>query len=116
MSSYAAVQVRLRRLGISAGLLLMLIASGAARAESNTHPCTGADLPLTTERQVVQAAECLFDGRVVKVDRVSAGNDWAYRLRLLLDGGRVRTVDLNRTSGMPTNPAVLEEVNETLDR
>ncbi len=114
MSSYAAA--RLRRLGISAGLLLMLMASGAARAESNAHPCTGADLPLTTERQVVQAAECLFDGRVVKVDRVSAGNDWAYRLRLLLEGGRVRTVDLNRTSGMPTNPVVLEEVNETLDR
>ena len=114
MSSNAAV--RLRRLGISTGILLMLMISGATRAESGAHPCTGERLPLSTERQVVQAAECLFDGRVVKVDRVSAGNDWAYRLRLLLDGGRVRTVDLNRTSGMPTNPAVLEEVNEALNR
>jgi|AntRauTorcE11897_2_1112592.scaffolds.fasta_scaffold81320_2 hypothetical protein len=114
MSSYVAA--RLRHLGINAGIWAVLVASGAALAESNGHPCTGAPLPLTSERQVVQAAECLFDGRVVKVDRVSAGSDWAYRLRLLLDAGRVRTVDLNPSTGMPVDPAVREEVNETLDR
>ncbi|MEX1216185.1 PepSY domain-containing protein [Saccharospirillum sp.] len=114
MSSFAAAH--LRRLGISAVMLWMLAVSGVVQAENNRHPCTSATLPLTTERQVVQSAECLFDGRVVKVDRVSAGSDWAYRLRLLLDGGRVRTVDLNRETGMPIDPAVLEEVNETLDR
>ncbi len=114
MSSYAAAP--LRRLGISVCCLLLLVAAGAAQAEDNRHPCTGAALPLNTESAVVQAAECLFGGRVVKVDRVSAGNDWAYRLRLLLDAGRVRTVDLNRSTGMPVDPAVREEVNETLDR
>jgi len=114
MSSYAAAHLRLP--GMYAAVLFLLLFTGAAQAEDSRHPCTGTPLPLTTESAVVQAAECLFNGRVVKVERVSDGSDWAYRLRLLLEAGRVRTVDLNRSTGMPVDPAVREEVNETLDR
>lgn len=72
---------------------------------AETHPCTGASLPLTTEGAVVQAAECLFDGRVVKVERAGSGSSWVYRLRILLEGGRVRTIDFDPANGQPVNPA-----------
>ncbi len=88
-----------------------------ARAESpDTHPCTGAQIPLTSERAVVQAAECMFKGRVVKVERAGGGDSWVYRLRILLNEGRVKTVDLNPETGLPTDPTVLEEVYEALGR
>lgn len=72
---------------------------------AQTHPCTGANLPLSTEGAVVQAAECLYGGRVVKVERAGSGSNWVYRLRILLEGGRVRSVDFDPASGQPVNPA-----------
>ena len=101
-------------------LLFGLTLAVMVRAESadwpETHPCTGAPIPLSTERDVVQAAECLFKGRVVKVERAGGGDDWVYRLRILLNEGRVKTVDLHPQTGLPTDPAVLEEVYEALGR
>lgn len=94
----------LRSLGLSlATALVMLVLAAPASAE--THPCTGASLPLSTEGAVVQAAECLYSGRVVKVERAGSGSNWVYRLRILLDGGRVRSVDFDPASGQPVNPA-----------
>lgn len=98
------------------GLTLAVMARAEPSGTPDTHPCTGASIPLTTERAVVQAAECMFQGRVVKVERAGNGNDWVYRLRILLNEGRVKTVDLHPQTGLPTDPAVLEEVYEALGR
>lgn len=106
----------LRGLTVLFGLLLTLLVHAESAGDWEAHPCTGAAIPLTTERAVVQAAECLFKGRVVKVERAAGGEDWVYRLRILLDEGRVKTVDLAPQTGMPTDPAVLEEVYEALGR
>lgn len=94
----------LRSLGLilaTAWYLVML----ALPVSAESHPCTGASLPLTTEGAVVQAAECLYGGRVVKVERSGSGTRWVYRLRILLEGGRVRSVDFDPASGEPVNPA-----------
>lgn len=105
-------------LALILGVTLSAVAEVEAesRPRPDTHPCTGADIPLSDERSVVQAAECLFNGRVVKVERVGSSDQWAYRLRILLNEGRVRTVDFNPETGLPTDPQVLEEVYEAADR
>lgn len=105
-----------RLLALVLGVTLAVMSSAETRQKPDNHPCTGAKIPLSGEQSVVQAAECMFEGRVVKVERVGSSGDWAYRLRILLQGGRVKTVDLNPQTGLPTDPRVLEEVYEALDR
>lgn len=98
------------RRSLLALVLGTLVSALAGAEQAETHPCTGAELPLTGESAVVQAAECLFEGRVVKVERVGSSDRWAYRMRILLNEGRVKAVDFDPESGLPTDPAVLEEV------
>lgn len=85
------------------GLLfaLMLHTINPLFAADNVHPCTGEALPLTSEKSVVRAVECLYDGQVAKVERVNQGKSWFYRLRVLIPGGRIKTVDVDPESGMP---------------
>lgn len=100
------------------GLVLMLSLAGVmstATAQTN-HPCPGVSLPLTEERAVVQVGECLFQGRVVKVDRLGSGSQVVFRVRILSSDGRVRNIDLDAATGLPTDPAILEEVNAALGR
>jgi len=81
------------------------------------HPCTGDKIPLTTEKSVVLAIQCLYDGRVAKVEKVNTdGNKWFYQLRVLLPGGRIKTIDVHPETGMPLDPKELEAINETLNR
>ena len=94
----------LRLLGLTLATALYILTL-ALPVSAETHPCTGAGLPLTTEGAVVQAAECLYGGRVVKVERAGSGSNWVYRLRILLEGGRVRSVDFDPASGQPVNPS-----------
>lgn len=94
----------LRSLGLTLATALYTLLL-ALPVSAETHPCTGASLPLSTEGAVVQAAECLYGGRVVKVERAGSGSSWVYRLRILLEGGRVRSVDFDPASGQPVNPA-----------
>lgn len=82
----------------------------------DVHPCTGASIPLTTEKAVVQAIECLYDGRVAKVTQMNAGrDDWYYQLRILIAGGRVKTLDVHPQTGLPLDPKELEAVNAAFD-
>jgi hypothetical protein len=87
------------------GLLfaLMLQATTPLFGAGNVHPCTGEALPLTSEKSVVRAVECLYDGQVAKVEKVNQGKSWFYRLRVLSSGGRIKTVDIDPESGMPIN-------------
>lgn len=104
-----------------AGLLFSFAISVVVYADDlarpDVHPCTGERIPFTTEKAVVQAIECLYDGRVAKVTQVkSSGNAWYYELRVLISGGRVKTVDVNPETGLPLDPNELEAVYEALDR
>lgn len=104
-----------------AGLLLSFTLSVVVYADDlgwpDVHPCTGEDIPLTTERSVVQAIECLYEGRVAKVKQVKTdGGNWYYELRVLISGGRVKTVEVNPETGLPLDPDELEAVYEALDR
>ncbi|TCS40012.1 PepSY domain-containing protein [Reinekea marinisedimentorum] len=85
------------------GLLfaLMVQAMTPLFGADQVHPCTGEALPLTSEKSVVRAVECLYDGQVAKVERVTQGKSWYYRLRVLIPGGRIKTVDIDPESGMP---------------
>jgi len=75
----------------------------------SAHPCTGAEFPLTTEKAVVLAIECLYQGRVAKVDIIQlAGNKWFYQLRVLIPGGRIKTLDVNPETGLPLDLNELE--------
>lgn len=82
----------------------------------DVHPCTGAPIPLTTEKAVVQAIECLYDGRVAKVTQMNAGrSDWYYQLRILISGGRIKTLDVHPQTGLPLDARELEAINATFD-
>ena len=94
----------LRLLGLTLATALYILTL-ALPVSAETHPCTGAGLPLTTEGAVVQAAECLYGGRGVKGERAGSGSNWGYRLRILLGGGRGRSVDFDPASGQPVNPS-----------
>lgn len=96
--------------------LLISLASVSTVSAQNNHPCPGVALPLSEEREVVQVGECLFQGRVVKVDRIGSGNRTVFRVRVLSSDGRVRNIDLDATTGLPTDPSILEEVNAALGR
>lgn len=100
---------------IGLALVVSLASVTTATAQTN-HPCPGVALPLTEERAVVQVGECLFQGRVVKVDRLGSGNQVVFRVRVLSSDGRVRNIDLDAATGLPTDPAILEEVNAALGR
>jgi hypothetical protein len=103
------------------GLLFSLLISMAALADDlawpDVHPCTGVDIPLVTEKSVVLAIECLYQGRVAKVKKVdSTGSAWYYEIRVLTPGGRIKTLDVRPETGLPLDPTELEAVYETLDR
>lgn len=103
------------------GVLIFLALGSVSLADSPTrpdrHPCTKEQIPLTTEKAVVQAVECLYKGRVAKVTRVDGRNgSWFYQLRILISGGRVKTVDVNPETGLPLDSAELEAVYEALNR
>lgn len=97
-------------------VLIMSLASVSTATAQTNHPCPGVVLPLSEERAVVQVGECLFQGRVVKVDRLVSGNRVLFRVRVLSTDGRVRNIELDATTGLPTDPAILEEVNAALGR
>jgi len=99
-----------------AGLIFTLTISFVTFAEDlarpDAHPCTGESIPLTSEKSVVKAIECLYQGRVAKVEQVNAkGNSWFYQLRILIPGGRVKTVDVNPETGLPLDPKELKGLN-----
>lgn len=85
------------------GLVFTLLLQGFGAVYGAEHPCTGETLPLTSEKSVVRAVECLLDGNVAKVEKVKQGKSWHYRLRVLLPGGRIKNVDVNPETGMPIN-------------
>ena len=102
------------------GLLLTAVISVLVFADDqpwpDVHPCTGAAIPLTTEKAVVQAIECLYDGRVAKVTRQNAGrDDWYYQLRILISGGRIKTLDVHPQTGLPLDPKELEAINASVN-
>ena len=100
------------------GMILILCLSAASYAADLTeHPCTHEKIPLTTEKAVVQAVECLYQGRVAKVSQIKGDQgDWYYQLRILISGGRIKTVDVNPETGLPLDPAELEILYETINR
>ena len=100
------------------GLLVFLTLSVVCLADRpSKHPCTQESIPLTTEKSVVKAIECLYQGRVAKVTKVDGRNGtWFYQLRILISGGRVKTVDVNPQTGLPMDTAELEKVYETVNR
>ncbi|MHA7880811.1 MAG: PepSY domain-containing protein [Saccharospirillum sp.] len=97
-------------------LVLAVLVSVTATWAQSGHPCPGVSLPLTEERAVVQVGECLFQGRVVKVDRLSSGGSVVFRVRVLSTDGRVRNIDLDAATGLPIDPAIREEVNAAFGR
>ena len=103
------------------GLLFSLLISMTALADDlawpDVHPCTGEGIPLTTEKSVVLAIECLYQGRVAKVKKVdSSATAWYYEIRVLAPGGRIKTVDVRPETGLPLDQTELEAVYEALDR
>lgn len=103
------------------GVLITLMLSVIVIADDpnwpDTHPCTGAAIPLSSEKAVVSAIECLYEGRVAKVSQVTnKGSDWYYELRVLIPGGRVKTLDVHPQTGLPLEPTELEAVYEALNR
>ncbi|WP_196158324.1 PepSY domain-containing protein [Reinekea sp. G2M2-21] len=99
------------------GLLFSLAVSAIVHADDlsrpDVHPCTGEKIPLTSEKSVVLAIECLYDGRVAKVTQVqSANGQWYYELRVLIPGGRIKNIDVNPETGLPLDPAELEAVTK----
>ena len=97
-------------------LLLAVSLSGLTHADDvnwpKTHPCTGENIPLTTEKSVVSAIECLYKGRVAKVTQIKTGSGWYYELRVLIPGGRIKNIDVNPETGLPIDPAELEAVSQ----
>ena len=99
------------------GLLVSFWVAGAAQAMDDwpdTHPCTGEPIPLTTEKSVVAAIECLYNGRVAKVQKVDA-DEWYYKIRVVSTGGRIKSIDVHPQLGLPLDPEELESVYENLD-
>ncbi len=94
--------------GLLFTLVLSAMSSICAADSPEVHPCTGDKIPLSTEKAVVSAIECLYDAKVAKVEKVTQGGQWLYRLRLLTPSGRVKTVDVDPQTGMPTDPKELE--------
>lgn len=52
-----------------------------------------------SKSEAAELARARYGGRVLKVDEVSNGGRVVYRVRLLLDGGRIKTVNIDGNSG-----------------
>ena len=103
--------------GLIFSLMLSIVVIADEQGWPEEHPCTGEAIPLTTEKSVVLAIECLYSGRVAKVAKArSEDGKWFYQLRILTSGGRVKTVDVHPETGLPLDQKELEAVYETLDR
>lgn len=103
------------------GLLFTLAIGVWANAnefgQPDAHPCTGEPIPLVSEKSVVLAIECLYDGRVAKVSQVKLDTGaWYYQFRLLMTDGRIKTIDIHPETGLPLDPKELEAVYATLNR
>lgn len=103
--------------GLLFSLLLSIVVIADDQGWPENHPCTGEPIPLTSEKSVVLAIECLYQGRVAKVEKVRLDDGkWFYQLRILISGGRVKTLDVHPETGLPLDPKELEAVYETIDR
>lgn len=67
-----------------------------------THPCTGDELPFSTEDQLIRVIECELSGKVVKLTEVPEPPDH-FKARVLLEDGRVKTVLIKRDTGVIAN-------------
>ncbi|MEJ2042964.1 MAG: hypothetical protein P8X74_01755 [Reinekea sp.] len=102
---------------IGGAILMLCLVAASYAADPTKHPCTHETIPLTTEKSVVQAVECLYQGRVAKVTQVKTDQgDWYYQLRILISGGRIKTVDINPETGLPLDPVELESLYEIINR
>jgi hypothetical protein len=107
----------MKRMILGAMLSVMVTWVFAANDWPDTHPCTHEAIPLSSENQVVAAVECIYQGRVAKVEKQNGTNPpWFYRLRVLDSSGRIKEVDIHPQTGLPINKAEREAVYEALNR
>lgn len=52
-----------------------------------------------SKSEAAEMARARYGGRVLKVDEVNNGGRVVYRVRLLLEGGRIKTVNIDGNSG-----------------
>lgn len=107
------------RILVLALLILVGVVPPTSAADGDwpsTHPCTGDKIPLTTEKAVVMAVECLYRGRVAKVSLRRDGDTSYYEFRVLTADGRVRSVAIDPNTGLPLIQQELQAVYEALDR
>lgn len=96
--------------GMAIALILQICTHVYGEERPSVHPCTGDRIPLTSEKAVVRAIECLYDGQVAKVEKVGKGKDWYYRLRVLIPGGRIKNLDVDPETGLPKSAREREAV------
>lgn len=85
-------------------ILLVLLAATPILAWANSALFRQPEVRLAqagaiSKSEAAELARARYGGRVLKVDEVSNGGRVVYRVRLLLDGGRIKTVNIDGNSG-----------------
>ena len=62
-------------------------------------PCTKAELPLTTEDQIIEALICELGGKVLKLEPLDQPPGH-YQARMVLDNGHVKTLTVDGATGI----------------
>ncbi len=87
----------MRTTSVIVGLCITLMTSSQL-AFAAKHPCTGDELPLVSQDQVIHAVECELEGKVVKIEKTEEPVGY-LKARVLLDDGRVKSVLVDSETG-----------------
>lgn len=80
-------------------LLLTLSSLLAVNAQADVRPGQLAMSAAVGKSQAAEAAREAYGGKVLSVDEIKEGGRVLYRVKLLLDGGRIKIVTVDGDSG-----------------
>lgn len=89
----------MKQFPIFAALLLTLSSNLAVNAQADTRLDHLALLAAVGKSQAAESARQAYGGKVLSVDEIKDGGRTLYRVKLLLDGGRIKIVTVDGDSG-----------------
>lgn len=89
----------MKQFPIFAALLLTLSSHLAVNAQADTRLDHLASLAAVGKSQAAESARQAYGGKVLSVDEIKDGGRTLYRVKLLLDGGRIKIVTVDGDSG-----------------
>lgn len=94
--------IKQRSLGLALALLMGMALLAPALASGEQRYGYVMLAAATSKSAAAEKARAMYGGKVLKVEEVSNGSGKVYRVKLLLEGGRIKIVTIDASNGRVT--------------